>query len=77
MSGVGCVAEETRCARGIAEVAIAKAKSVHNEIESKVSLLAAQAAASTTHITDALSKRVGKLAAEMEAKTSPNSWNRR
>ena len=66
---VGAVLEETRRARGIAEAAIAKAKSVHGEIESKVSSLVAQAAASTAHITDALSKRVGKLAAETEAKT--------
>ena len=71
LSGVGHVAEETRRARGIGEAAIAEAKSVHGEIESKVFSLAAQAAASTAHITDALSKRVGELAAETEAKNSP------
>ena len=68
MSRVGRVAEETRHAHGIAEAAIAEAKSVHSEIESKVSSLVAQAAASIAHITDALSKCVGELAAETEAK---------
>ena len=70
MSGVGHVAEDTHCACGIVEVAIAEAKSVHGEIESKVSSLVAQAVASTAHVTDALSNCVGELAAETEAKTS-------
>ena len=70
LSGVGHATEETRRARDIAEVAIAETRSVHGEIESKVSLLVVQAVASTTHITDALSKRVGEVVAETEAKTS-------
>ena len=70
LSGIGHVAEETHRTRGIAEAAIAEARSVHGEIESKVSSRAAQAAASTAHITDALSKRMGEVVAETEAKTS-------
>ena len=70
MSGDCRIAEETRYARGITEAAIAKAKSVHGEVESRVASLAAQAKASTAHIAGALSKRVGGMAAETEAKTS-------
>ena len=62
--------EEIRHARSIVEAAISEARSVHGEIESKVSSLAAQAAMSTAHITDALSKCVGEVVAETEAKTS-------
>ena len=40
MSGVGRVAEETRRVRGVAEAAIAEAKSVHDAVESKVASLA-------------------------------------
>ena len=83
MSGVGIVTEETRQARGIIEAAIAKAKSVHDEVESRVASLVAQAEASSVHIADALSKRVGEVAVESEAKTShsvgtvANSWKRK
>ena len=70
MSSISHVAEETRRARSIAEAVISKAKSVHGEVESKVASLVAQAEASTTHIADALPKRVGEVAAETEAKTS-------
>ena len=70
MSGVGRIAEETRRGRGIAEAAIAEAKSVHSEVESRVASLAAQGEASIAHIADALSKRVSKVAAETEAKMS-------
>ena len=69
MSGVGIVTEETRQARGIIEAAIAKAKSVHDEVERRVASLVAQAEASSVHIADALSKRVGEVAVESEAKT--------
>ena len=70
LSGVGQVAEEIRHAHSVAEVAISKTRSVHREIESKVSSLEVQAAASTAHITDVLSKCVGEVVAETEAKTS-------
>ena len=69
ISGVGHIAEETHRARGIAEAAIAKAKSVHGEVESRVASLAVQAKASTTHIANALSKCVSEVMAQTEAKT--------
>ena len=53
MYSVSCIVEETHRARGIAEVVIAKAKSVHSEVESRVASLAAQAEASTVHIANA------------------------
>ena len=49
MSGVGCVADETRRAREVAEATIAKARSVHREVQSKVALLTAHANASAAH----------------------------
>ena len=64
--GVGRVAEETRSARDIAETVIAKVKSVHGEVESRVTLLPAQAEMSTAHVVDAFSKRVSELAAQSE-----------
>ena len=70
LSGVGHVAEEICHAHSVEEVAISEARSMHGEIESKVSLLAAKAAVSTAHIRDALSKCVGEVVVETEAKTS-------
>ena len=70
MSSIGRIAEETRRVCGVAEAAIAKAKSVHGEVESRVASLAAQAEANTTHIADALSKCVSKVAAQSEVQTS-------
>ena len=69
MFGVSRITDETRRARGIAGAAIAKAKSVHGEVERKASL-ATQAKASTVHIANALSKRVSEVAANIEAKAS-------
>ena len=43
MSSVGCVVEEIRRVRGVPEVAIAEAKSVHDAVESKVASLAVHA----------------------------------
>ena len=63
MSNSSHIAEETRCVHDVAEAAIAKAKFVHGEVESRGATLAAQAEASTAHITDALSKRVSEVAA--------------
>ena len=70
MSGVGRIVEETHCARGIAEAAIAKAKTVHGKVESRVASLVAQAKASIPHIAHVLSKRVSEVVADTEAKTS-------
>ena len=63
MSNVGHVVEETRRVRGVTEAAIAEAKSVHDEVESKVASLVAYAEASTAHVTRVLSKRVEEATA--------------
>ena len=63
MSSIGHITEETHRVRDVAEAAIAEAKSMHGEVESRVTTLAVQAKASTAHITDVLSKHVSKVAA--------------
>ena len=70
MSSVGHVTEETVHVRGIAEAAIAEAKSVHEAIESKVASLTAQADASIAHITGVLSERVQQVAEYSDAQAS-------
>ena len=62
MSGVGRVADETRRAREVAEAAIAEARSVHGEVQSKVASLTAHADASTAHAVEVLSGRVQEVA---------------
>ena len=68
MYGVGRVAEKTDRVHGIAEAAIAKATSATSQMESNVALLAVQAEATTVRAVSALSKRMQKTAADMEAK---------
>ena len=63
MLSVGHVAEETRRVRNVVEAAIAEAKSVHGEVESRGATLAAQAKASTAHIVGVLSECVQEVAA--------------
>ena len=70
MSGVGCVAEETRLVCGVAEAPIAKVKSVHDVVENKLASLVVQAKASTAHITGVFSKRVEEMAAYSKVQTS-------
>ena len=67
MSSVGRVAEETRRVCGVAEAAIAEAKSVHNAVECKVALLVAHAKVSTAQVIGVLSKRVEEIAVHSEA----------
>ena len=70
MSSVGRVVEETHRVRDVAEVAIAKVKSVHSEVETKVATLAAQAKEITAHVIDALSKCISEVVVQSEAQTS-------
>ena len=69
MSGVGCVTEETRRSRGIAEAAIAEAMSMRGQVESRVASLAVQAKASTAQVVGALSECVQEVAVHSEAQT--------
>ena len=70
MSSVSHVTKETHCVRDVAKAAIAKAKSVHGEVESRVATLVAQAEANTKHVVDRLSKRVSVVVVQSEAQTS-------
>ena len=70
MSGVRCVADETRCAREVAEAAIAEARSVHGEVQSKVASLMARADASAAHAIEVLSGRVQEVAEHSQVQTS-------
>ena len=67
MSSIGRVAEETVRVRGVAEAAIAEAKSVHEAVESKVASLTAQTDASVAHITGVLLERVQQVAEHSDA----------
>ena len=69
VSGVSRVTQETRHVRDVAEAAIAEAKSVHGEVESRVATLVVQVEATTAHVVDALSKRVSEVAVQSEAQT--------
>ena len=62
MSGMGCIVNETRRAREVAKAAIAKARSVHGEVQSKVASLTARAGASAAHTVEVLSGRVREVA---------------
>ena len=62
ISRVGQVADEMRCAHEIAEVAIAEVRSVHGEVQSKVTLLMAHANVSTAHAVEVLSGCVQEVA---------------
>ena len=70
MLSVGHVAEETRRVRNVVEAAIAEAKSVHGEVESRVAFIKAQAEASTVHIVGVLSERVQEVAAHSKVQPS-------
>ena len=61
MSDVGRMADETRRAREVAEAAIAKARSMHREVQSKVASLTAHADANATHAVEVLSGRVQEV----------------
>ena len=67
MSGVGRIKDETHHVRDVAEAPIAKARSVHGEVESRVASLAGQANASTAHIVGVLSQRVQEVAEHSDA----------
>ena len=55
MSGMGQIADEACRVHRVAEAAIAEARSVHGDVESRVASLSVQDNASTTHIIGVLS----------------------
>ena len=70
MSGVERMAVEMRHAREVAEAAIAEARSVHGEVQSKVALLMARANVSATHAVEVLSGRVQEGAEQSQVQMS-------
>ena len=70
MSGVGQIVDEARRVHGVADAAIAEARSVHCEVKSKVALLAVQASASTAHIVGVLSQRVQEVVEHSDMQAS-------
>ena len=70
MSGVGQIADEARRVRRIEEVAIADARYVHGEVESRVASLVAQADASAVHIIGVLLQHVQEVAEHSNAQAS-------
>ena len=70
ISGVGQVADAIRQAREVAEAAIAEARSMHGEVESKVATLVAQADASTAHAVEEITERVREVPAYLDVQAS-------
>ena len=70
MSGVGCIADETRHVRKLVEATSAEARSVRGEVGSKVDTLAVKADASTAHIVEEMMGRVWEVVAYSEAQAS-------
>ena len=56
--------------RNVVEAAIAEARSVHGEVESRVALLAVQADVSTAHIVGVLSQCVQEVVEHSDAQAS-------
>ena len=70
MSSVGCIADETHRAHEVDEAAIAKVRSMHLEVQSKVALLMARTDAKAVHAVEILLGRVQEVAEYLEAWTS-------
>ena len=70
MSGVGEVADQTRYARSVAEAAIAEARSVRDEVMSKIAKVAQRSDVSASNVEEVLTGKVHQVAAHFEAHTS-------
>ena len=70
VSGIGIVADQTQHAQAVAEVAIAEARSVHDEISSRIAEVAKRADVSTSSVTENLAGRMEQVAAYSDAQTS-------
>ena len=68
-SGVGVVADQTRHAQSIAEAAIAQARSVHDEVSSRIAKVAKRLDVSVSNVADVLTGKVQQVAAQFEAHT--------
>ena len=70
VSGVGVVADQTRYARSVTEAAIAEARSVRNEVTSKIAEVAQRSDVSASNVEEVLTGKVQQVAAHFEAQTS-------
>ena len=71
VSGVGRVERETRCVREMVEATTAEAKSVRDDVESRIAVLAAAAAdASATRANEEIASRVRQVAEYSETQAS-------
>ena len=69
-SGVGMVADQTRYAQSIAEAAIAEARSVRDEVLSKIAEVAKRSDISISNVADVLTGKVQQVAVQFEVHTS-------
>ena len=69
-SGVGVIANQTQHARAIAKEAIAEARSVHEEVSSRLAEVAKRTDVSASSIAENLKGKMRKVAAYMDAHTS-------
>ena len=70
VSGVGEVADQTRYAQSVAEAAIAEARSVRDEVTSKIAEVAQRSDVSASNVAEVLTRKVQQVAAQFEAHTS-------
>ena len=64
------VADQTRHAQSIAEAAIAEARSVRDEVSSKIAEVAKRSDVTVSNIADVLTGKVQQVAAQFKAHTS-------
>ena len=69
VSGVGVVADQTRYMRSVAEAAIAEARSVRDEVTSRIAEVAQCSDVSASNVTEVLTGKVQQVAAQFEAHT--------
>ena len=69
-SGIGVVADQTRHAQAVAEAAIAEARSVRDEVSSKLAEVVKRADVSTSSVAENLTGRMEQVAAYSDAQTS-------
>ena len=69
-SGVGMVADQTRYAQSVVEAAIAEARSMRDEVASRMAEVAKRSDVSVSNVADALTGKVRQVAAHFEAETS-------
>ena len=74
VSGVGRVEEETRRVREMVKATAAEAKSVRDNVESRVAVLAAAADASATRANEEIASRVRQVAEYSERRRRASLW---